>query len=559
MFEQRKKEIRSIRPIRGSKEKESVFLCAICGRNNYTITTFAAIPYVRNIMSQDNNKRIAKNTLLLYFRMLFMMGISLYTSRVILNALGVEDFGIYNVVGGVVAMFSVISGSLSAAISRFITYELGKGDQSKLNKIFSASVTIQLLLSLIIVVLIESVGVWFLNAKMNIPESRMVAANWILQFSIVSFVIGLISVPYNAAIIAHEKMSAFAYISILEAVGKLVIAFLIMVSPIDRLVFYAILMCAVAVIVRITYGYYCKKHFAECTYHFHWDKDILKQMFGFAGWNFIGASSAVLKDQGVNIVINMFCGPAVNAARGIAMQVNAAVTGFITNFMTALNPQITKSYATGDRKYMMTLIFQGARLSFYMLLLLSLPILVNTRYILVLWLKLVPEHAVTFVQLMLVFAMSESISNPLVTAMLASGRIRNYQIVVGGLQMLNLPISYVCLRMGFMPESVLIVAICISQCCLAARLYMLRGMIGLSSIHYLKNVYLNVLIVAALSVIVPILLSVFMTDSFLSFVAISLVTMASTLVVEFFVGCNNKERAFVVDKLRNITKKIKNR
>ena len=212
----------------------------------------------------NNNKQIAKNTLLLYFRMLFMMVVSLYTSRVILNALGVEDFGIYNVVGGVVAMFSVISGSLSAAISRFITYELGKGDQSKLNKIFSASVTIQLLLSLIIVVLIESVGVWFLNAKMTIPLDRMVAANWVLQFSIVTFVINLISVPYNAAIIAHERMAAFAYISILEAVGKLAIAFLIMVSPIDRLIFYAILMCTVAVIVRLAYGHYCKKHFAEC-------------------------------------------------------------------------------------------------------------------------------------------------------------------------------------------------------------------------------------------------------------------------------------------------------
>ena len=229
--------------------------------------------------TSDNNKRIAKNTLLLYFRMLFMMVVSLYTSRVILNALGVEDFGIYNVVGGVVAMFSVISGSLSSAISRFITYELGTGDQSKLNKIFSASVTIQLLLSLIIVVLIEAVGVWFMNAKMTIPDSRMTAANWVLQFSIITFVINLISVPYNAAIIAHEKMSAFAYISILEAMAKLAIAFLIMSSPIDKLIFYAILMCVVAIVIRLTYGHYCKKHFAECTYHFQWDKDILKQMF----------------------------------------------------------------------------------------------------------------------------------------------------------------------------------------------------------------------------------------------------------------------------------------
>lgn len=505
----------------------------------------------------DNNKRIAKNTLLLYFRMLFMMVVSLYTSRVILNALGVEDFGIYNVVGGVVAMFSVISGSLSAAISRFITYELGKGDQSKLNKIFSASVTIQLLLSLIIVVLIESVGVWLLNAKMTIPETRMTAANWVLQFSIITFVINLISVPYNAAIIAHEKMSAFAYISILEVVGKLVIAFLILVSPIDKLIFYAILMCAVAVVVRFTYGHYCKKHFTECTYHFHWDKDILKQMFGFAGWNFVGAASAILRDQGGNIVINLFNGPAVNAARGIAIQVNNAVTGFVTNFMTALNPQITKSYASGDREYMMTLIYQGARLSFYMLLLLSLPILVNTHYILVLWLKLVPEHAVLFVQLMLVFAMCESISNPLITAMLATGKIRNYQLIVGGLQMMNLPLSYICLRIGCMPESVLIVAICISQCCLAARLYLLRGLIGLSSIKYMKNVYLNILMVTILSVIAPCLLAMNIPESFLSFILTSLVAVMATIIMEFYIGCNQKERAFVRNKLQKLTQKIK--
>ena len=487
-----------------------------------------------------------------------MMVVSLYTSRVILNALGVEDFGIYNVVGGVVAMFTVISGSLSAAISRFITYELGIGDQSKLKKIFSASVTIQLLLSFIIVILIESLGVWFLNAKMTIPESRITAANWVLQFSIITFVINLISVPYNAAIIAHEKMSAFAYISILEAVGKLAIAFLIMWSPIDKLVYYAILMCTVAVVVRLTYGHYCKKHFAECTYHFHWDKDILKKMFGFAGWNFIGAASVVLRDQGGNIVINLFYGPAVNAARGIAIQVNNAVTGFVTNFMTALNPQITKSYASGDRVYMMTLIYQGARLSYYMLLLLSLPILVNTHYILVIWLKLVPEHAVLFVQLILIFAMSESISNPLITAMLATGKIRNYQIVVGGLHIMNLPISYICLRLGCIPESVLIVAIIISQCCLVARLYMLRGLIGLSSLKYLKNVYLNVVVVTIVSVIIPLLLSLNMAESFLSFIVISLIAMLSTAFAELMVGCSKKERVFIIEKVKSLKNKVTN-
>lgn len=509
--------------------------------------------------SSSNNKRIAKNTLLLYFRMLFMMAVSLYTSRVVLNALGVEDFGIYNVVGGVVAMFSMLSGSLSAAITRFITYELGTGNSENLKKIFSSAVTIQIGLAILIIILAEAAGVWFLNVKMNIPEGRMVAANWVFQFSILTFSINLISVPYNASIIAHERMSAFAYISILEALGKLAIAFLITVSLMDRLIFYALLMCAVALLVRLVYGYYCKKHFEECTYHFLWDKELLKRMFGFAGWNFIGATSGVLRDQGGNIVINLFCGPAVNAARGIAFQVNTAVYGFVSNFMTALNPQITKSYAAGDRDYMMTLIYQGARLSFYMLLLLSLPVLINTHYILSLWLKIVPDHAVLFVQLVLVFAMSESISNPLITAMLATGKIRNYQLVVGGVQMMNLPISYLLLRMGMFPEVVIVVAIVISQCCLAARLVMLRGMIGLSVREYMEKVYLNVLAVTVIAVILPFLLSTKLEESFLNFVLLCFVALICTGMTIYYVGCSKPERQFVLNKLHTTKNKLNKR
>lgn len=504
----------------------------------------------------ENNKRIAKNTLLLYFRMLFLMAVSLYTSRVVLNALGVEDFGIYNVVGGVVAMFSVLSGSLSTAISRFITYELGKGNKENLNKIFSSAVTIQFGLAGIIILLAETIGIWFLNIKMNIPEVRMEAANWVFQFSILTFAINLISVPYNASIIAHEKMSAFAYISILEAVGKLTIAYLITISPIDKLIFYAILMCAVALVVRLTYGNYCKRHFSECTYHFSWDKLLLKQMFGFAGWNFIGASSAILRDQGGNVVINLFCGPTVNAARGIAFQVNNAVNQFVTNFMTALNPQITKSYASGDKEYMMTLIFQGARLSFYMLFLLSLPILVNTHYILTLWLKIVPEHAVLFVQLILIFALSESISQPLITAMLATRKIRNYQIIVGGLQMMNLPVSYILLRIGYFPEIVIVVAICISQCCLGARLILLRKMINLSIIKYLKKVYFNIIIVSITAAIFPLISAYYIDKSFINFILISLIAVICTFTSIYFIGCNYQERQFIHQKLNAIKSKI---
>ena len=499
-----------------------------------------------------NNKRIAKNTMLLYGRMLLLMAISLYTSRVILNALGVEDYGIYNIVGGVVAMFSMLSGSLSAAISRFITFELGKGNKENLAKVFSASVTIQLGICAIVILLAETVGLWFLNSKMVIPENRLYAANWVYQLSLVTFVISLVSIPYNAAIIAHERMSAFAYISIFEAVNKLIVAYFIIISPFDKLIFYAIMIAMIAIIIRLIYGVYCKKRFEECTYHFIYDHELLKQMFGFAGWNFIGASSALLRDQGGNIVINLFCGPAVNAARGIAFQVNTAVHSFVTNFMTALNPQITKSYASGDYQYMMTLIFQGARLSYYILLLLSLPVIVNTHYILHIWLGQVPEHTVLFVQLVLIFGMCESISSPLITAMLATGKIRNYQLVVGGFQMLNLPVSYILLRFGAIPETVLIVAIVISQLCLVSRLYMLRGLIGLKARDFIKKVYANVIEVTILSVIVPFLLAIALNNDFLNFIVLSIITVVSTLLVVFYVGCTMEERQFVVSKVKMI-------
>ena len=507
--------------------------------------------------NKANSKRIAKNTLLLYFRMIFLMLISLYTSRIVLQALGVTDYGLNNVVGGVVGIFSVISGSLSASISRFITFEIGAGEKDKLKRVFSTTINIQFILAGIILVLVETIGLWFLHNKMVIPPERMKACEWVFQFSILSFCVSLISVPYNACIIAHEKMSAFAYISIFDGLFKLATAFLIQWTSFDRLIFYSFLMVANSLIDRAIYGIYCSRYFEECKYQRIFDKGLLKDMFSFAGWNFIGASSAVLRDQGGNIVINLFSGPAVNAARGIAMSINNAVVGFANNFMTALNPQITKSYASGDYDYMFKLIYQGARLSFYMLLLLSLPIIVNTHFILHLWLGQVPAHADLFAKLVLIFAMSESISNPLVTAMLATGKIRNYQIVVGGLQMMNLPVSYICLRLGAIPETVLIIAIVISQCCLAARLIMLRGLIHLNPLDYIHRVYMNIIIVSLCSSLLPGLLSITLgNDNWILFILNVVVCLACTGLSEFYVGCSKKERAFVADKVQKVVHKI---
>lgn len=504
---------------------------------------------------RSNSKRLAKNTLLLYVRMILLMLVSLYTSRVILNSLGIDDYGIYNVVGGVVTMFTMLSGSLTAAITRFITFDLGKGDLDKLIKTFSASVTIQVILALIVFVLAETLGLWFMNTQLIIPEGRLVAANWCYQYSIVTFVINLISVPYNSAIIAHEKMSAFAYISIFEAIGKLVIAIAITVSPIDNLIFYGFLVAILAIIIRLIYGWYCKKNFEECHYKFIWDKELLKQMFGFAGWNFIGSSAVILRDQGGNIILNMFFGPAVNASRAISVKVNSVVSGFVTNFMTAMNPQITKSYASGDIDYMMKLLTQGAKLSFYMLLLISLPILLNTNYLLILWLKQIPDHTVLFVQLTLLLAMHECLAYPLTTAMLATGKIKKYQIVAGGLNMLYLPVAYLCLRVGCSPESVVVVAIAFSFLVQIARLVLLKSMINLNVGEFIVKVYGNIAIVSAVAIALPYFLNSVFEECLLRFLLISALAIITTIASAFFVGCTNEERHLVSSKVISIINK----
>lgn len=498
-----------------------------------------------------NNKRIAKNTLVLYFRQLFSMLVSLYTSRVILQTLGVEDYGIYNVVGGVVSMFSVISGSLSSAISRFMTFELGKGDIQKLKTVFSTSITIQVIISFIVVVLAEIVGVWFLNNKMVIPQERMVVANWIFQFSLITFVVGLISVPYNAAIIAHERMKAFAYIGIIEVLAKLGIVFSLMIAPIDKLIFYGLLLLLLSLVVRLIYGVYCKRNFEECTYNFVLDRPLLKEMFGFAGWNSVGCIAALLKDQGVNILLNLFYGPVVNASRGVALQVQGAVQGFVSNFTVAINPQITKSYVSGEYEYMMFLIFKSARFSFYILSILVIPILLNTEYILKLWLETVPNYSVIFLQLSLIYMLSESLANPLITAQLATGKIRNYQIVVGGILLMNFPIGYVGLRLGYSPEVVYYTAIVISIGCEMARIYLLRSMIGLSAISFLKKVYLNVVIVFVVAIVIPLGMKSVLSNRFIDFILITIVSVICSICSILFVGCTRGERIFFISKIKS--------
>ena len=504
-----------------------------------------------------NNKRIAKNTLMLYFRMMLMMLVTLYTSRVVLEVLGVEDFGIYSSVGGVVAMFGLLTGSLRAAAQRFITYELGKKEGQQSSRIFSATVTVHLALALIIFILSETVGLWFLNSQLNIPNDRLLAANWVFHCSVLTFVMNLLTIPYNATIIAHERMSAFAYIGILEVFLSLTIALLIPYLGFDKLILYSLLLLCNALIIRYVYISYCKRHFSECVFRFSWDISLFKVMFSFAGWNFIGSGSGVLMTQGVNILLNIYWGVTVNAARGIANQVQSAVTVLISNFMVALNPQITKSIAAGENAYFQKLIRNGARYSYLLMYLLALPILLETKSILSIWLVEIPEYAVNFVRAAIIYSLIHCLSNPLVTSMLAHGEIKKYQLIVGGFQSLNFPFSLIALKLGCEPIAVYFFQILFEICCLISRLQLLRGMIGFEARKFITQVLFRIGLVSLLSPIVAILISLYINNVLLRLILVSLTSFVSVLIFTYFIGFIRDERRFFIETIVKLIKRIK--
>lgn len=510
---------------------------------------------------QANNKRIAKNTLLLYFRMILTMAVSLYTSRIVLATLGIEDYGIYNVVGGVVAMFSMISSALSAAISRFVNFEMGRGsDEYRLKVVFSTSLNVQIILSVIITLLAETIGLWFLCNKLVIPAERIHAANGVFHCSVAAFVVNLISVPYNASIIAHERMKAFAYVSIIESFLKLGSVYLLLVGQIDRLIFYAILQLVIACIIRYIYGRYCSQNFEECHYLRVMDLSLLKEMMSYSIWNLLGTAAQLLRTQGVNIVINLFCGPVVNAARGISSQVNNAVSQFVSNFTTALNPQIVQNYASGNYSYCLNLVYQGARLSYYLLLLISLPVIIETDYILSLWLKEVPDHTVLFVRLILVLTMITALSNTLIRLILSDGNIKNYAIAVACIQLLNLPLDYVFMRFFSMPpEGTILIAIILETCTLFVRLYMIGKIIPISTNGYISHVICNVLVVTIISFVVPYILYYYANSGTLRFLMISITSIISCFCTMLFIGCNKSERQLVYANIKRIQCRIKRR
>lgn len=481
--------------------------------------------------------------------MLFLMVVNLYTSRVILQALGVEDYGVYNAIAGFIAMFSMVSSAIAGAISRFITFVLGQGDKDKLKKVFSTAIIIQLTLAAIVVVLVEVVGVWFLNTHMTIPDRREVAANWVLQFALVTFVLNLWSTPYNAALIAHEKMAAFAYIGIFEGVANLIIAFMVMYSPFDRLIVYGAFICLIALITRMIYNGYCKKHFDECIFKWTFDYNLFKEMFSFAGWNFIGSISGLLRDQGINILFNVFCGPIINAARGLAIQVQTAVFKFSSNFYVAVQPQITKSYASDNVDESHDLVLRSSRFAFLLLTALIVPLITETDFILQLWLKEVPAHTTAFVQIILLCTLIDSLSTPLIYLMLATGNIKRYQIVVGLFNFINFPVAWIILYCGGSPELAQLSIIFFSLGALILRISMLRPLTHFPVRDFMVSTVSRCLFIVTICFIVSLTISQKMDNGLSRFILNFSVTELTLGILLLTIGLNTGEKKFIFEKV----------
>lgn len=503
----------------------------------------------------ENNKRIAKNTIVLYIRTIFTMIVSLYTSRVILNALGVEDYGINNVVGGLVSMFSVMSSSLSSAIARFMTFELGKGDMERLKNIFCTSVNIQIFMAIIVFAVGAIVGFIFLNYKMSIPADRLYAANWVLFCSLLSFSVGLLSVPYDSCIVAHERMDVFAYMSILGTVLKLIIVYMIYISPFDKLITYSLLYLIVSIIIRFIYSIYCNRNFEECKYETKIDKSLLKEMSCFAGWNFFGNTAYILNTQGVNMLINVFFGVTMNAARGIAVQVQGAILQFVNNFTTAVNPQITKSYASGNYEQLYSLICQGSKYTFYLLLIFTVPVYVEAEIILKTWLGIVPEYTVVFLRLILISSYVTILGNTSLTAIMATGNIKNYQIVITIAGCLVFPVTWIVFKMGMPVTYTYYVYIIIYFFLNFIRLYYLKHLIKLPPIRFLKEVLLNIILVSVPSFLIPFIFIRYVEPSFLRVIYTSIISVCANIIMIYYIGLKESERQFIKSKIIKLVEK----
>ena len=493
----------------------------------------------------SSHKTIAKNTLFLYFRMFLTMGVGLYTSRMVLDVLGVEDYGIYGLVGGIVTMFAFLNSAMASATQRYLSFDIGKGDKVRLQQTFNASVNIHFLIGIVIVILAETVGLWFVNTQLDIPAERMVAANWVYQFSILAFFFNVIQVPYNALLIAREHMSVYAYISIIDVLLKLGIVFILIYYNADKLILYGILTFAVSFIVRMLYRAYCKRKFKESVYKFYYDKTYYKELLSFSGWSLFGNIAAIARGQGSNILLNIFFGPIANAAYSLTSTVQGVIGQFVNNFQVALNPQITKNYASGNTNASISLMQKSSKFSYFAMLILVVPFLYNIDYVMNLWLKEVPPYAISFIRLALIYALIETISNPLIIGAQATGKIKWYQIIIGTFIFLTLPAAWVVFKLTNNPLNLYWVLIVNSAIALLFRLVFLRKMMQLGLRDYFNKVFIRIFIVSATAVAFTYILPLTKAINFMELIYQSIIIVSFILIVVYYIGLNNNERTFI--------------
>lgn len=500
---------------------------------------------------------IAKNALFLYVRMLLTMAVGLYTARVVLQVLGVEDYGIYSIVGGVVTLFSFFNSAMSSATQRFLAFDIGRQDERQLRNTFNATVIIHVGIALLILVLAETVGLWFVKNKLNVPAERMETIHWIYQFSVFTFLIGVIQVPFNALIIARERMSVYAIMSIAEVILKLVIVYVLILFDYDKLKLYAILIFGASLVVALFYGIYCRRNFREAHFKWYYEKQYFSTLIAYSGWNLFGNIAAVARGQGLNVVLNLFFGVVVNAAYGVMLQVQGAISAFVSNFQQAVNPQIIKSYAANDSDRTMRLIFKSSKFSFFLMLLIATPVIYNVEFVLRLWLGNPPEYSTTFVKLCLINILIDSLSGPLMTGAQATGKIKWYQIVVGFLVFLNLPVSYLFLSVTRDPNYIFYVSIFISLVTFNFRLFFLKRSINMSFRQFYGNVVSRITLVSCLvSGFLFFLRKKYPAEKELvsfSFESIAILFVATLVIL--LVGIDKSEREALISNIAKILKK----
>ncbi|MDE6649566.1 MAG: lipopolysaccharide biosynthesis protein [Muribaculaceae bacterium] len=501
--------------------------------------------------TNSNNKRIAKNTLMLYFRMFLIMGVTLFSFRIILKELGEEGYGIYNVVAGVVVLFSFLSGAMTQSTQRFLSYHIGRKDYTELQRVFSMSFNVHIVIAGIILILAETVGLWFLNRYMNFPAGMVTTANIVYQCSIFTFIVQILTIPFQASIISNERMSFYAYFSILEALLKLSSAILLIFFIGNKIIIYSIALSVVSVCVFFTYRFYCRLHFEHCVYHYFFDMKLFKNIISFSGWNMLGGIGNVGATQGVNIILNIFRGVTLNAAMGVSNQVAGAVSSFVTNMQTAFNPQIIKSYAAEDKEYFLSLIFRASRFSFLLIFIIGFPVILCCSTIFDIWLTETPEYAVPFTQLIIAFCMIDAISGPLWTAAQACGKIKTYMIIIATMIFTNVPAAYIILYLGLSPVWLMVYKVAMNLLIHFTRIGYLHWLICFPSFTYLRKVMLPIILYIMIAAPLPFLISQQAETLFQNLLLITF-TVCECTVVGLFIMMSSNERRFVMDKIRSI-------